>query len=477
MRTFRQRLAIAHMIAIVVVLGITAFGAYWSLARAVHGQLDAALLALAETEQGLLPDAPDQPIIVHEVAQARAPSFIRLDRLVQIIDDNGMPLAKSANLGKAALPASPSLLAELAAGHTVFETLQGFGDEPVRIVSVPVSGHGNVRGIQVAGSLDDVNNVERSAAALFVIMGVALVLAVGLAGALLTKRAFQAIDNVVQQARRIGEANFSQRLPHPGTNDEIGRLVETLNAMLERLERGFESQRRFTADASHELRSPLSRLRTEMEVALRRSRDVAEYVETLRSCLEEVGQLTALVDELLTLARLDAGGERVPAEQVALDQVVEQVVRRFEPLAHERRVLITTQIASPVVADIGRGPASLVLTNLLDNAVKFSPEGGRITVSLAAHNDEAVVSVTDEGPGIQREELPHVFERFYRGQAARMSATPGVGLGLAVSQAIVRAHHGRIEAVDQPGHGARFAVHLPCTAARPLVTVGTAETT
>ena len=146
-------------------------------------------------------------------------------------------------------------------------------------------------------------------------------------------------------------------------------------------------------------------------------------------------------------------------------------------LAHERRVLITTQIERPVVADIGRGPASLVLTNLVDNAVKFSPEGGRVTVRLAAHNDEAVISVTDEGPGIQREELPHVFERFYRGQAARMNAAPGVGLGLALSQAIVRAHGGRIEALDQPGHGARFAVHLPCTAALPLVPVGTAETT
>ena len=175
MRSFRQRLAIAHMIAIVAVLAFTAFGGYLGLARAVHGQLDAALLALAETEQGLLSGTPDQPIIVHEVSEGRAPSFIRLDRLVQIIDDNGMPLAKSANLGTAALPAPPSLLGELANGRTVFDTLQGFGDEPVRIVSLPVTGHGNVRGIQVAGSLDDVNNVERSAAVLFVLMGVALV--------------------------------------------------------------------------------------------------------------------------------------------------------------------------------------------------------------------------------------------------------------------------------------------------------------
>ena len=467
MRSFRQRLLIAHMAAIVIVLGAGAFGAYWSLARAVNGQLDAALLALAETEQGLLQNAPDQAITVHEVTQARAPSFIRLDRLVQIIDDQGVPLARSANLGKAALPAPPSLLAELTAGRTVFETLEGFGDEPVRIVSVPVTGHEHVLAIQVAGSLDDVNNVERSAGVLFVIMGIALIAAIALAGASLTRRVFRAIDDVVQQARRIGEANLSERLPHPGTHDEIGRLVETLNAMLARLERGFESQRRFTADASHELRSPLSRLRTEMEVALRRSRDSAEYVETLRSCLEEVDRLTTLVDELLTLARLDAGGERGSVEHVALDSIVEEVVHRFEPLARERRVHITTQIDKSIVADIGRGPAGLVIANLIDNAVKFSPSGGRVTVSLAGDDAEAIVAVTDEGPGIQREELPHVFERFYRGQAARTSLAAGVGLGLALSQAIVRAHGGRIDAFNESGCGATFSVHLPRITALP----------
>ena len=120
-------------------------------------------------------------------------------------------------------------------------------------------------------------------------------------------------------------------------------------------------------------------------------------------------------------------------------------------------------MCSSDLADIGRGPASLVIANLIDNAVKFSPAGGRVTVSLATADAEAVVSVTDEGPGIQREELPHVFERFYRGQAARTSQSPGVGLGLALSQAIVRAHGGRIDALDRPGRGARFAVHLPRT--------------
>ena len=461
MLSFRQRLAIAHLVAIVIVLTLTAFGAYWSLVQSVHGQLDAALLALAETEQGLLPQMSDQPLVVHEVVQGRAPSFMRLDRLVQIIDINGRPLARSSNLGKASLPAPPSLLAALAEGRTMFQTLHGFGDEPVRMIALPISGHGRVRGILVAGSLDDVNYVVQSASVLFVVMGIALLLAVSLTGASLTRRVFRAIDNVVQQARRIGNANLSERLPHPGTRDEIGRLVDTLNAMLSRLESGFESQRRFTADASHELRSPLSRLRAELEIALRRPRDLAEYGEALRSCLEEVNRLTELMEELLTLARLDAGHERGPFERVALDRIIKEVAHRFEAPARERSVRIETQTSGPVVANIGRGAASLVLANLLDNAVKFSPPGGAITVSLAGAGPEIVVTVTDEGPGIRHEELPHVFERFYRGQAARAGAAPGAGLGLALSQAIVRAHGGHIEAFNPPEGGAAFAVLLP----------------
>jgi two-component system OmpR family sensor kinase len=237
--------------------------------------------------------------------------------------------------------------------------------------------------------------------------------------------------------------------------------------MLERLERGFEAQRRFTADASHELRSPLSRLRTEMEVALRRPRDTPEYVETLRSCLEEVRRLTMLVEELLALARLDAGGERGPVERVALDSVIREVAQRYEQQARERAVHIDASASTRVVAQIGQGPASLVVANLIDNAVKFSPAGGAVTVRVSESGAEALVAITDDGPGIQQDELPRVFERFYRGRNARTGAAPGVGLGLALTQAIVRAHGGHIEVFNQPGRGASFCVHLPRAAADP----------
>jgi len=468
MLSLRKRLALAHVGVIVLVMAMAAFGAYLVFSRNVHRELDAALLALAETEMGMLLTAADgSTVVVHEAPPGPgAPSFVRLDRLVQIVDARGGVVARSANLGEAQLPIPPVLRDRLAAGETVFETLDGFGEEPTRMVSVPVphaAGRPSLLAVQVAGSLDDVNRTVAMASVLFLILGGSLLLALGAAGALITRRAFGAIDDVVRQAHRIGDANLGERLPHPGTRDEIGRLVDTLNDMLGRIEHGMEAQRRFTADASHELRSPLSRLRTELELALRRPREPAAYVETLHSSLEEVESLTLLVEELLVLARLDAGQERDAAETVSLNLLAEEAVRRLEPMARERRLRLSLDPAPPVAAQVARGAASLALANLLDNALKFSPPDTEVRVSLRADVEahEAVISVSDHGPGIHGDDLPHLFERFYRGAGARSEATPGLGLGLALSQAVVHAHGGRIEASNEAGGGARFDMHLP----------------
>ena len=464
MASFRKRLLRVHLAVIVAIVACTALAGYWGLSRAVHGQLDAALLALAETEMAMLPAAPRQPVSVHEVAPGQAPpSLTRLDRLVQIIDGEGRVLARSRNLEAAQLPAPPTLLAHLAAGDTVFETLPKFGEEPLRMVSVPVPSSGGRLAVQVAGSLDDVNHVLASATLLFAAMALALLAAVGLAGEMLARRVLGAIDDVVRQAHSIGEASLHQRLPHPGTPDEIGRLVDTLNAMLDRLEHGYDAQRRFTADASHELRSPLSRLRTEIEITLRRPRVAPEYVAALGSCLDEVQRLTTLVEELLMLTRLDVGQERNAVETVELNPLVRAAAQRLQGVAAERGIRIVLDDAASVSARVAAGPVGLVLANLLDNAVKFSPPDSIITVYLSRDGGDALLGVADAGAGIGVEDLPHLFERFYRGARARAGEAPGFGLGLALSQAIVHAYGGRIEALNRPGGGALFTIRLPAS--------------
>ena len=478
MLSFRRRVGLAHQAVILSVLALAACAAYLGLSIAVHGQLDTALLTLAQTE-ARLQAAPGAlpPVRVNEAAQdASAPlaggvsestpalmSFTRLDRLVQIVDADGAVLARSANLAAHRLPLHPATLARVSAGHTVYETLADFAEEPTRLVTLPVrvGADHTLRAVQVAGSLDDVQNVLNVAAGLLLLMSAVLLLSVGAAGAVLMRRVFSAIDDVVQKAHRIGEEDLSQRLPHPGTTDETGRLVDTLNEMLARIEHGFDVQRRFTADASHELRSPLSRLRTELELALRRPREPAVYIETLRSGLEEVERLTLLVEELLTLARIDAGQEQGRAERVELNRLVEDALARMRPIAQARRVDLRLEAPGPVRAKVAPGAASLVLDNLLDNAIKFSPAGSCITVQLGVEGPHAVLRVRDAGPGVRGEELKRIFERFYRGPSARPGSTPGMGLGLALSQALVQANGGSISAANGTPRGAVFEVRLP----------------
>lgn len=469
MLSFRRRLALLHVVVVTTVLAVAATLTYLSLVTALRAQLDGALLALAEQEASILAASPGLPVAVHEPGTTAAPPpYARLDRLVQIIGPRGEVLARSANLGAASLPNEAALLARLARGETVFEHL-AFGDEPTRRVSVPVHG-GRALAVQVAGSLDDVDHAVASAGWVFLVMSLVLVVVLTTAGAQLTGRVFGAVDDIVRQARRIGGRTLAERLPHPGTRDEIGRLIDTLNDMLARLEHAFEAQRRFTADASHELRSPLSRLRTELEITLRRPRGADEYVQALRSGLEDVARLTALVEELLTLARLDAGQDSAPVAPVAIGPIVEAVVRRARPAAQARGMTLSLAGADDSGADaleanaaarVPRELLMLVATNLVENAVKYGAAGGSVLVSVVARPDGTELVVEDDGPGLPAEERERVFERFYRGAAARAADIEGTGLGLALCDLIVRAAGGRIEVGVSRWGGARFSVHLP----------------
>ncbi len=461
--SFRRRLALVHFLVVALVMAVAVAVGTWAFSKNLRGELDDALLALAEVEAGLLAmSEPGSGLVVHETPRARTPTYARVDRLVQIVDSDGAVAARSANLGTGSLPVPADLRARLAAGGPVFTLLQRYAGEPTRMVSVSVPNRPDVLAVQVAASLDDVDHAVTSAGVMLVLLALVLMLALGVAGELLTRRVFGAIDDIVDEARRIGQRNLAGRLPHPGTPDEIGRLVDTLNDMLDRLEHGIEAQRHFTADASHELRSPLSRLRAELEIALRRPRDAAAYVDTLRSALDEVESLTLLVEELLVLARLDAGQERGELERLPLRQLVEEILRRMEPVAQQRGVRLSLAGERGVVAVSARVAVQLALTNLLDNAIKYSPAGGAVSVNLLADlpAQQAIVRVADAGPGIDAGELPHLFERFYRGARAREAAS-GLGLGLSLAQAVMQAHGASLTAGNEPGGGARFDLHLP----------------
>jgi two-component system, OmpR family, sensor kinase len=460
--SFKTRLWLGHVAVLAVLLTLTAFAADWALRRAVLGTVvDDAILWLASTEAAAIQADPAKPVRVHDIAPgAGPPSFVRLDKFVQITDLDGRVAARSMTLGTASLPTSPGLLARLRDGETVFATVTDFGEEPIRMVSLPVEVGGKRYAIQVAMSLDDAYAVTRAGRWLFLGMSLVILTAIGLTSALLATNALRPIDRMVRRARSIGEANLADRLPHPGTVDEIGRLVETLNEMLGRLEQSFEVQRRFTADASHELRSPLSRLRAELEVTLRRPRSPGEYEETLRSCLEEVQRVQDLIEELLELARIDAQ-QPESAKPVAITDIVEAAVAVVRPKAEQYGVAVAVGGLPELLVHAAPVAAKVALANILDNAVKFSPLGGRVTIAVAAAPAEAIIAVSDTGPGVSPEDAGRLFQRFFRGKASRSTDAPGVGLGLAISRALVERQGGHISVDTRAETGATFSVHLP----------------
>ena len=451
--------------AVGLILTIASLGANWAFSRMVLGQVDQELMELAITETNLTTSDLSHPFHIHERSPGTGPpSFPRLDKFIQIVDLDGRIIAHSANLGTARLPTSAQLREKLRAGERVGETLHDFGDEPVRLLSVPVEIGNHAYAIQVATSLADADATVRLARVLFLVVSAGILGAVVLTGAMLARTVLRPIDQIVRRARMIGESVLAERLPHPGTGDEMARLVETLNDMLARIERSFDAQRRFTADASHELRSPLSRLRAELELMLRRPREREEYEDALRSCLSEVERLSHLTGELLMLARLDAGGPRETPAAVDLVSILHEVVKRLGPEALRRNVALVMDLPVEVSVNVASAALSHVVANVLDNAVKFSPLGGEVRVSVAIEDSAAVVVVSDAGPGILEEEVPRVFERFYRGSAARQMEAPGVGLGLAICRALVEGQGGKISVDTAHGTGATFRIRLPLAA-------------
>ena len=290
-------------------------------------------------------------------------------------------------------------------------------------------------------------------------MAVALI-AAGAGGSFLAARALRPVDRITRTAEQIGAEDLSLRLESPGMDDELGRLTSAFNGMIDRLERAFQRQQRFTADASHELRTPLAVIRSLAEVALTSPRDESYDTRTYASICEESERLTHLVESLLTLARADEGHlpllVGVDVDEVALDAAARIVERA-------RRQDVTLAVMPSGGYEV-RGDASLltqIVLNLLDNALRHTPSGGRITLSVEPVSDGVTLTVADTGSGIPVEHLPRLFERFYRVDQARSRSVGGFGLGLAICEWIARVHAGRLTVESQVGVGTTFRLWLP----------------
>jgi heavy metal sensor kinase len=288
----------------------------------------------------------------------------------------------------------------------------------------------------------------------------AVLAAAGGWGYLMARKALAPMDRLRRSTEEITAARLDRRLPVANTHDELGRLTQTVNAMIARLEQSFTEIRRFTADASHELRTPLAVIRTEAEVALARPLEPAEYRNLLGSILEECERLTRLTEQLLALAREDVGVSR-PCEPFDLSAVVRRVVEDMRPLAEARSVHLRAEVKGVLRARGDSLRLRQVFVNVLDNAIKYTPSGGEVTVEAGLREGQAIVTVCDTGVGIPPEHLPRVFDRFYRVDKGRSRREGGTGLGLSIAQSIVAAHGGRIELASTPGQSTTCTVRLP----------------
>jgi two-component system OmpR family sensor kinase len=297
--------------------------------------------------------------------------------------------------------------------------------------------------------------------------GAAFMLLALAGGWFLATRALGPIERISATASLISGRDLSRRIDITHTESELGRLAQTLNETFGRLQTAFDQQARFTADASHELRTPLSLVLSQAELALMKERPPAEYREALQAVDRAAQRMKTVVEGLLTLARADAKQLALAKEKLPFSALVEETAALLGPLAAQRKVAVTVR-AQPVAVEGDRERLRDAVSNLISNAIRYTPEGGQVDVTVAAEERSAVLAVADTGIGIPEKDRPHIFERFYRVDQARSRDKGGSGLGLAITKWIVEAHAGTISFASQEGKGTTFTVRLPQAAAVSL---------
>lgn len=332
----------------------------------------------------------------------------------------------------------------------------------LRVASQKVTINGAVYTVQVASPMHEFDEaLQRFRQSLVFFIPVLLIVA-AVVGYWLSDRALSPVDEITTTARSISIQNLTNRLTVAKTGDELERLSNTLNEMLTRLDASVRRMTQFTADASHELRAPLALIRTTAELTLRKERSPGDYREAFRQVLAESERTSELVDSLLLLARADSGTEALALMPIDLSQSVSGAAEQGQTLAEQKSVRLHTEIPSEPIPVKGDPEAiRRVFLILIDNAVKYTGANGVVTVSLRKSNGIATGTVTDSGIGIAQEDLPHVFDRFWRADKVRSREMGGAGLGLSIAKWIVEGHHGQIQVASSPGKGASFTVHLP----------------
>ena len=456
LHSVRTRLTLWYAGVLALSLIAFAFLIYYAAAASFHQRQDESLLSTAQTVASAYVEEFEEQKSVTKAGEVVLAELAFPNRYVQLTDNNGLPVA--ANVSSAAGPIPSAALSQAKQRGSSFVSVNGW-----RVAIVPLSANQELGFATVAEPLSVIDDGLRSLRRDF-FAGVPIVLLLAsVGGYFLARKSLSPIASMNRQTKRISAGSLSSRLDVTNPRDELGSLAITINDLLSRLESSFKEQQRFIADASHELRTPLAVLRSETEVALNKTRTVEEYQDSLSLINDEAERLSRIVEDLFILARqpLDAP-HSVIKEPVLLNDAVRDCARAAQVLASRKGVQLETESDQQSMVLHGDGELiKRMILNLLDNAVKYTPKDGRISISLIRQNGNAEIVVRDTGIGITEADQLHVFDRFYRVDKARSRSLGGAGLGLSIVSWIVEAHSGKISVESSPNQGSKFRVELP----------------
>lgn len=455
--SIKFRFTIWYLLVLAVLLAALSAGVYLSLSRSLYRSLDR-LLEIRSTQLRSI------PAILQTIRQGEFQG--QLGEIIILYFYSGGELMEVSAPG-ISISLSQEFISEAIAGSGSFTTAETTEGERVRVLAIPVelgipgpSSSTRSAALIIARSTRQIDNaLARLIRTLTIAVPLALALAAG-GGIFLARRALEPVDKIAQTARQIEESDLSRRIT-VNTKDELGRLAATLNEMIGRLENAFQRQKQFTSDASHELRAPLAVIEAESSLALQKERPPDDYRQSLETISQEARQMSFLIEQLLSLARADAGKEQWNFTEVNLGKLIGNLSTDVEVLCQEKGLNFQLAQMQDMIVKGDEARLRELLMNLLDNAIRYTTSPGTISISFRREGQMAVVAVKDTGVGIPAEDIPFIFDRFYRVDKSRSRAQGGTGLGLAICKHIAEAHGGEIEVESQVGLGSTFSVRLP----------------
>jgi len=461
--SFQTRLILFSTLTFALLLAVVSAVSYRLLARQLDLDASADLAELTNGFHGYLRFDHGAPTIVFDANDADQAAFVaEATQYYQIYDSSdGKLLARSQGMEPLGLHLTAAEVRAYLDDPRPYDIQTAYGRFRISNSTIAPASGGHYL-VQIAASLDDMDGALARDLDLMFWYGVPTLIVALLSIAWMAHKALMPLSTLATEASQITIGTLDTRLSNRGTGDQLDALAASFNETLARLEDAIGQMQQFSSALAHELRTPLTALRGEIEMALLQPRTDREWRASAASQIEEIDKLTRLVNQLLTLARAEAGEIPLARQTVDLSGLAATVTDQLEPVAQAGDLTLQCVVREPVSVSGDGGWLERVLLNVLDNAIKYTPAGGSVTVSVSREHDQARIDVRDTGAGVAPEALPHIFERFYRGDPARSSThQEGAGLGLSLAKWIVDRHSGRIDVESEAGRGSTFTIRIP----------------